>query len=448
MKKLWLITILALLLMPFFGTTTARAQTAISKKVIFGADGIALKDAFQQLEKLSGLSISYSNSTLNDKRTIRFVKAERTVQETLELLLRGTNFTFRQSGDNGILIIARSQGKGRIEGKVVDEKGEPLPGASIQVPAAGISAVALADGSFSLSIDAGTYNVDVTFVSFKKEVKQNITVPANGRVTLNIALKPSSAALTEVLVTALGIKREEKALGYATTSVKGEQLTNAIAGNWTDALSGKVAGLNLIRSNSGPAGSNKIILRGENNLTGDNEALIVVDGVVINQGSGRRTANAGETAYGVSSDIMPADYGSNLNDLNPNDIENVTVLKGPGAAALYGQRGANGAIIITTKSGAKHSGLGITFNSNTSMEEVNRWPDLQYEYGQGTAGSNYYSFGAGPDGASTSATSSAYGPKFDGQNFYQLDPRHRHKVKLARHGYPIKTRSASFFKRE
>jgi TonB-dependent SusC/RagA subfamily outer membrane receptor len=112
-----------------------------------------------------------------------------------------------------------------------------------------------------------------------------------------------------------------------------------------------VAGLNLIRSNSGPAGSNKIILRGENNLTGDNEALIVVDGVVINQGSGRRTSNSGETAYGVSSDNMPADYGSNLKRPKPEDIENVTVLKGPGAAALYGQRGANGAIIITTKSG-------------------------------------------------------------------------------------------------
>lgn len=445
MKKLWLITILSLLLMPFLGTTIACAQTAINKKVIFGADGIALKDAFHQLEKLSGLSISYNNSTLDDKRTVRLSKAERTVQETLELLLRGTNFTFRQSGDNSILIVSRSLGKGRIEGKVVDEKGEPLPGASIRVPAAGVSAVALVDGSFSLSVDAGTYTVEVTFVSFEKAVKQNITVPANGKVVVNIALKPSSSALTEVVVTALGIKREEKALGYATTSVKGEQLTNAISGNWTDALSGKVAGLNLIRSNSGPAGSNKIILRGENNLTGDNEALIVVDGVVINQGSGRRTANAGETAYGVSSDIMPADYGSNLNDLNPNDIENVTVLKGPGAAALYGQRGANGAIIITTKSGAKHSGLGITFNSNTSMEDVNRWPDLQYEYGQGTAGSNYYSFGTGPDGASTSATSSAYGPKFDGQNFYQLDPTTQAQGKTRTPWVPYKNQIREFF---
>ena len=149
----------------------------------------------------------------------------------------------------------------------------------------------------------------------------------------------------------------------------------------------------------------------------------MVDGVVINQGSGRRSSIAGETAYGTGSDNMPVDYGSGLNDINPEDIESVTVLKGAGAAALYGQRGANGAIIITTKSGSsKKKGLGITFTSNASIERVNRWPDLQWEYGQGLDGSPYYSFQASPDGASTSATSSAYGPRFDGQLFYQYDP--------------------------
>ena len=143
---------------------------------------------------------------------------------------------------------------------------------------------------------------------------------------------------------------------------------------------------------------------------------MVVDGVVINQGSGRRSAINGETTYGTGSDNMPADYGSGLNDINPEDIESVTVLKGPGAAALYGQRGANGAIIITTKSGStKKKGWGITLNSNISFESVNRWPDYQWEYGQGLDGSPYYSFGASPDGASTSATSSAYGPGFSGK---------------------------------
>lgn len=421
MKKLWLLTMLFFLQLPF-GGINAKAQTVINKRITFGAEGAMLKDAFQQIEKSSDISISYNNSLLDDKRKVHVIKAERSLGETLDLLLKGTTCTYRAAGERNILIIAKTQDRGTIKGKVVDEKSEPLPGATVKVPGIGATAISGVDGSYTLNIVPGTYTVEASFISYETKRIQNVSVSSNANTVLNITLSPADNKLNEVVVTALGIKREDKSLGYSAPVIKGEQLTSALSGNWTDALSGKVAGLNLIRSNSGPAGSNKIILRGENNLTGDNEALIVVDGVVINQGSGRRTSNSGESAYGTSSDNMPADYGSNLNDINPEDIETVTVLKGPGAAALYGQRGANGAIIITTKSGKKHSGLGITFNSNASLESVNRWPDLQYEYGQGTAGSRYYSYGAGPDGASTSSTSSAYGPKFDGQLFYQLDP--------------------------
>ena len=329
-----------------------------------------------------------------------------------------------------------------IKGRILDEKGGlPLPGATLRDSQKKALGITDGNGNFSISVKRND-NVSISLVGYTTE--QIAFSAANDNVIIH--LKESTNALNEVVVTALGIKREEKSLGYATTNVKGEQLTRALSGNWTDALSGKVAGLNLVRSNSGPAGSNKIILRGENNLTGDNEALIVVDGVVINQGSGRRTAVGGESAYGTSSDNMPADYGSNLNDINPEDIETVTVLKGPGAAALYGQRGANGAIVITTKSGSsKRKGLGITFNSNSSLESVNRWPDLQYEYGQGTAGSNYYSFGAGPDGASTSGTSSAYGPKYDGQLFYQLDPVTQAQNTVRTPWVPYKNQIREFF---
>lgn len=306
-----------------------------------------------------------------------------------------------------------------VRGRVTDENGDALIGVNIKAKGTNKGTVSDKDGNFTIALpSAGTVLVFSFLGYIPREMKIEKTQ------VLDLQLTPDPKALDEVVVTALGIKREEKALGYATTVVKGEQLTDAISGNWTDALSGKVAGLNMLRSNGGPTGSNKIILRGENNLTGDNEALIVVDGVVINQGSGRRTAVSGEDTYGTGSDNMPADYGSGLNDINPEDIESVTVLKGPGAAALYGQRGANGAIIITTKSGSsKRKGLGVTFNSNASMEQVNRWPDLQYEYGQGLDGNSYYSYGTGPDGVSTSGTSSAYGPKFNKDlMFYQYDP--------------------------
>ncbi|MFB0494984.1 TonB-dependent SusC/RagA subfamily outer membrane receptor [Mucilaginibacter sp. OAE612] len=444
MKKLWLLTMLFFLQLPF-GGINAKAQTVINKRITFGAEGTMLKDAFQQIEKSSDISISYNNSLLDDKRKVHVTKAERSLGETLDVLLKGTTCTYRAAGERNILIIAKTQDRGSIKGKVVDEKSEPLPGATVKIPGTGATAISGVDGSYTLNIVPGTYTVEASFISYETKRIQNVSVSSSTNTVLNITLSPADNKLNEVVVTALGIKREDKSLGYSAPVIKGEQLTGALSGNWTDALSGKVAGLNLIRSNSGPAGSNKIILRGENNLTGDNEALIVVDGVVINQGSGRRTSNSGESAYGTSSDNMPADYGSNLNDINPEDIETVTVLKGPGAAALYGQRGANGAIIITTKSGKKHSGLGITFNSNASLESVNRWPDLQYEYGQGTAGSRYYSYGAGPDGASTSSTSSAYGPKFDGQLFYQLDPVTQKQSTTRTPWVPYKNQIRDFF---
>ncbi|MEO8403186.1 MAG: SusC/RagA family TonB-linked outer membrane protein [Chitinophagaceae bacterium] len=299
------------------------------------------------------------------------------------------------------------------------ENGNPLSNVTVQWKGTTVGTTTDAKGHYTIRAEEN-HSLLFTAIGFAETEVKSVN-----RAVIDVSLAGSSKELESVVVTALGIKREERSLGYATTTVKGEELTGALSGNWTDALSGKVAGLNLIRSNSGPTGSNKIILRGETSLTNPegNEALIVVDGVVINQGSGRRTAVGGETAYGTGSDNMPVDYGSGLNDINPEDIESVTVLKGAGAAALYGQRGANGAIVITTKSGAKKKkGLGINFNSNASIEQVNRWPDLQYEYGQGLDGSPYYSYLAGPDGASTSATSSAYGPRFNGQMFYQYDP--------------------------
>ncbi|AMR34460.1 SusC/RagA family TonB-linked outer membrane protein [Mucilaginibacter sp. PAMC 26640] len=291
---------------------------------------------------------------------------------------------------------------------------QPLIGVSIIGSNKQMLGITNAEGKFNIRISSGT-NVIFSMLGFEPQTTTFTKNTTDTKIVLAIA----SNALNEVVVTALGIKREEKALGYAVTKIKGEQLTEALSNNWTDALSGKVAGLNLIRSNGGPTGSNKIILRGESNLTGENDALIVVDGVVINHGSGRRTDN-GSGAYLDSE--SPVDFGSGLNDINPEDIQDITVLKGPSAAALYGQRGANGALIITTKSGKVRKGIGVTLNSNMAIEQISRWPDYQYQYGQGADGENYYSFGATADGASTRSTSSAWGPKFDGQSYFQYDP--------------------------
>ncbi|MGJ7030986.1 SusC/RagA family TonB-linked outer membrane protein [Niabella hirudinis] len=315
-------------------------------------------------------------------------------------------------------LLAQAQQK-TVSGLVTSrETTEPVANASVVVKGTSRGTTTRADGHYSISVNANETLI-FSAIGFK-ETEHNV----GNQTTINVLLESIGKQEEEVVVTALGIRRQEKSLGYALTKIDSTQLTDAVSSNWTDALSGKVAGLNLIRSGAGPAGSNKIILRGENNLTGDNEALIVVDGVVINNSSGKRSANGSDNVYATGSDNLPADYGSSMNDLNPQDIESVSVLKGPAAAALYGQRGANGAIIITTKSAsAKKKGkLNIRFTSNGYIEMPNRYPDLQYEYGQGLDGALYYSYGTTPDGASTSGTSSAYGPKFDGQSFYQYDP--------------------------
>jgi TonB-linked SusC/RagA family outer membrane protein len=308
-----------------------------------------------------------------------------------------------------------------IKGTVVDnDDSQPLIGVTISDNQKKPLGVTNAQGQFSVTVAAGT-PITIGYIGYTN-VQQTFTATTSN---LNIRLTRSSSQLNEVVVTALGIRREEKALGYAVTTLKNKDVTDAISNNWTNSLQGKVAGLNLIKSGGGPAGSNKIILRGESNLSGDNAALIVVDGVVISGSSGRNSSpgvGSGTSSY-LSAD-SPSDFGNSISDINPDDIESVSVLKGPAAAALYGSRGSNGAIIITTKSGnSKNGSLNITINSNTSIDKINRWPDYQTEYGQGDQNQDlYYSYLATADGASTRSTSSAWGPKFDGQSYFQYDP--------------------------
>ncbi|MBO9632430.1 MAG: SusC/RagA family TonB-linked outer membrane protein [Chitinophagaceae bacterium] len=320
-----------------------------------------------------------------------------------------------------------------VSGTVLTEKGDVLQAVTViathraENSRQTLTAITNEKGIFTFpQLKLGEiYDLTFSSIGYETQMLKGFVVKQPGKSnTLLIRLKSKVKDLNEVVVTALGIKKSQRSLGYALTKVDSNQLTDAVSQNWMDALSGKVAGLNLVRSGSGPAATSKIILRGENNLTGDNEALIVVDGVVINNGSGRRSANSSDLVYATNSDNLPADYGSSVNDINPEDIESVSVLKGPAAAALYGQRAANGAIIITTKSAnqKKKGHFNVRYTMNGSIEEGNRYPDMQYEYGQGLGGALYYSYGGTEDGASTSGTSSAYGPKFDGQSFYQYDP--------------------------
>jgi TonB-linked SusC/RagA family outer membrane protein len=319
----------------------------------------------------------------------------------------------------GHSVLAQSQA---VTGLVTDEKGQALPGATVVVKGSTTGATTDAEGRYRVQA-APDATLLVTFIGYTPR-----EVPVSGQEALNVQLTPDARQLNEVVVTALGIKREQKALGYATQTVSGESLTNARPNNFAQALSGKVAGLNLISPGSGPVNSTRISLRGDNSLNPNgNNALIVLDGVPMNSGL---NGSGVSSAYGAGSgNDVPIDFGNGIADINPDDIASITVLKGASATALYGSRAANGALIITTKSGSRQNkGLGVTVNSNFSVNTVLRWPDYQYEYGQGTgrsfnaAGEPYYSYGASADGANTGGTSSAFGPKFNGQSYFQYDP--------------------------
>ncbi|WP_255577402.1 TonB-dependent receptor plug domain-containing protein [Elizabethkingia sp. JS20170427COW] len=183
--------------------------------------------------------------------------------------------------------------------------------------------------------------------------------------------------IDEVVVTAYGVKKEKKSLGYVYQDIKGSDVVEAREVNVTDAMVGKVSGLQLVKSSTGPGGSSKIILRGFNSLTGDNQPLIVVDGVPMSNFVGSKNND-----FWVSE----PDMGNGLSDLNPEDVESMTVLKGGAASALYGSRAGNGVIMITTKKGKRNKGAGIVYSNTLNVETLFQYPKVQTEYSQGTSG--------------------------------------------------------------
>ena len=256
-----------------------------------------------------------------------------------------------------------------VTGTVKDAKGEAIPAVSILVKGSTQGVSSDAEGKFRINAPKGSVLI-FRYIGFQT---QEVTVGTSN--TINVVLADESNNLNEVVVTALGIQREKKSLGYAVQEVKGEALVEAREPNVVNTLSGKVSGLQVTRSSNGPGGSSKITLRGNNSLTGDNQPLIVIDGVPVNNFTGATNNDY----YNPS-----IDYGNGLSDINSEDIESVSVLKGPSASALYGSRAGNGVILITTKSGRIQKGLGITVSSTFGIENIFTRPEMQNDYGQGT----------------------------------------------------------------
>jgi len=281
----------------------------------------------------------------------------------------------------------------QVTGSVSDDNGIPLPGASIVIQGSSSGTTTDFDGNFSIETSQGSTLV-ISYVGYES---QQVVV---GSSPINVQLT-SDNALDEVVVTALGLTREKKSLGYSVTEVDGDEINSIKDNNIASSLMGKVAGLNI--TNSGTIGSaSRITLRGNNSVNGMNQALIVVDGIPI---------NADGIESGQNADYSSTVIGGGITDINAYDIESISVLKGPNASALYGSRAGNGVILITTKTGSETEGLGISLNTNLTADTPMFLPDFQNEYAQGTLGAAYTDI-------ASDYGSSSWGPKMGATQMY------------------------------
>ena len=284
-----------------------------------------------------------------------------------------------------------------VTGKVIDSKGQYLPGVNIVVKDSQKGTTTNANGEFLISVESESDVLVFSFIGYKTQ-----QVIVGNKKDVSVTLEEDTNVLNEVVVTALGISREKKTLGYSTQQIKGDVINETPASNFVNNLSGKIAGVNI--SSAGGVGSSaRIVIRGESSLGMQSQPLFIIDGVPVGNDG---TNNSGS-----------ADYGNSASEINPADIESVNVLKGPAAAALYGSRAARGAIVITTKKGTNRKGVGVSFNSYLFVTKVGRLPKFQNEFGQGNngqyEGSNFgASWSAYPNGNNDDYDES-WGPRMD-----------------------------------
>ncbi len=257
----------------------------------------------------------------------------------------------------------------KITGTVVDATGEPIIGATVMQKGTSNGTVTDINGNFTISVPTGSTLI-ISSIGFSPK---EIAIMGGGTSNYNVTLTEDSKSIDEVVVTALGIKREKKALGYAMTELKGDELNQNLI-NPVSALQGKVAGVEINQSDGGMFGRNKILIRGASTLNANNQPIYVIDGIIMDNSTHSSSADWDEKSN---------DYGNELKNLNPADFESVSVLKGAAATALYGSRGLNGAVVITTKSGKGTKGLGINFTQSIGFDILTSTPDLQNEFGDG-----------------------------------------------------------------
>ena len=346
--------------------TIAFAQT--NNKISIVNKKISIKEALLEVEKQGKVAVNYNESQLGASKTISLNLNQVQLENALSQILKGTGFSFQIKGDN--IIISKKDAVGKfknIKGQILDDQKFPLIGVNVIVKGKpGVGSITDIDGNFSLEVAEGDV-LSVTYVGFATQ-----EVKITDKDFYNIVMTADTETLDEVVVTALGIKRQAKALGYNLTEVKSDEITRVKDANFVNSLTGKVAGLQINSSASGIGGSTKVVMRGTKSISKSNNVLYVIDGVPLSNMNGGEAG--GEGFY------TTAPKSEGIGDINPEDIESMSVLTGPAAAALYGSNAANGAILITTKKGAEGQAK-FTLSHNTDFSKPFITPKFQNTYG-------------------------------------------------------------------
>lgn len=370
---------------------------AMAQNVQMKLGKVSVKQAIATLKDKSGYSFVYEMNDLDLNKKVD-VNAT-TLSESIQQILNGQQVNYEIKGNT---VIVKHQGVTKdqkenathtVSGIVKDENGLPIIGATVKVRGAQMGVVTDIDGKFSLKTSVGSV-LTVSYIGYKT---QDIKVQEGG--SLNIKLDPESKQLNEVVVTALGIKRSQKALSYNVQQVTSDELIRNKDANFINSLAGKVAGVNINTSSAGVGGASKVVMRGAKAIEQSSNALYVIDGVPmfnLGQEGGKGFESSGTTEA--------------IADINPEDIESMSVLTGAAAAALYGSRAANGAIVITTKKG-KVGHTEVTFSQNTEFLSAFRLPEFQNRYGTGSQLS------------SVEVADKSWGKRLNEVNSYGYDPK-------------------------
>lgn len=377
------------------GCLQVQAKGYSQEKINLNLRSVKIKNVLLSIQSSTSYHFIYNDDLLPQSATISIQVQDAAVEDVLQYVLKGTQLTFRML-ENNLIVIARQAGKPllQVNGTVRLRNGDSSlsTAANISVMEKGTSngTVTSEQGAYSLTLTDANAVLQVSYIGY-----HTAEINVSGRQVIDVVLETAAKQMEEVVVTALGITRQKRSIPYATQTLDGDELSGSREMNITSAMNGKVAGLTINKTNSGPGGSNRIVFRGNRSIGRTNQPLLVVDGVRVDNSP---KAGADVALFGAR------DNGDGISNINPDDIESMTVLTGASAAALYGSDASNGAILVTTKRGKAGKGIGIQISSSASLETPMVYPELQNVYGQGDAG------------VFVPGSANSWGPKMTGQN--------------------------------